>query len=471
MSPHLRKATCFLLALAAICLLLPACKRSPAANSRIQVTYWEKWTGAEADALQKVVDRFNASQDRIQVNLVAMAQIDRKLIAATAGGVPPDLAGIWVPQIPSYADRNALLPLDDFIREDARRAGEQDIEGAPARFLSRMIPVYADMCRHRDGIYAVITTPSAVALHWNKAHFREAGLDPDRPPRTRAELDEYARRLSIRDPATGNLQRAGFLPHEPGWWSWSNAYWFRGGYLDAEGRLTVSGSNGNLEAMRWLRSYTDEFGLANLQRFTSGFGTFGSPQSAFFSGKVSMVLQGVWLNNYIGQFAPGMDYGVAAWPAIDEAAAEGPPFATTEADMLVIPRGARHPEAAWEFIRYLYASNPSARTPEEISGVEQLCFLQEKNSPLRDWSPAFVEFHPHPHILLFRELSNSPLAVFVPKTGVVQELLRELSTAMEKVRLLESTPEEALDYVQKRMEPSLARHEESVRRHSEESSQ
>lgn len=431
-----------------------------AEKSRVQLTYWEKWTGAEAEAMQAVVDEFNASQDGIWVNFVSMAQIDRKLIVATAGGDPPDIAGIWLPQIASFADRGALLPLDDFMREDADRAGD----GVDV-FLERYVPVYAAMCRTPGGpVYALPTTPSVVALHWNKTLFREAGLDPERPPRTRKELDEMARRLTRTDPVTGAITQAGFLPQEPGWWMWANPLWFGGSFLDADGEVSIGHDPANVASLRWLRSYTEEYGVDALQQFTSGFGTFGSPQSAFFDGKVAMVLQGVWLNNYIRQFSPGLDYGVAPWPAVDEAAANGPPFALAEADMIVIPTGAKHPREAWEFIKHLSSSNPQADRKEDLRGMERLCFLQEKNSPLREWSPFFTNSHPHPEIQFFRMLSESKLAVFVPQMGVWQEYLREINTAHEKVRLLKAEPETAFKYVQERMESSWRRHRESVAR-------
>lgn len=430
---------------------------------RVRITYWEKWTGAESAAMQAVVDEFNAAQDRVWVDFVSMPQIDRKLIVATAGGNPPDLAGIWQQNITSFADRGALRSMDEFMRQDARASGVggDAVDG----FMARYVRVYADMCRSSGGrVYALPTTPSVVALHWNKALFREAGLDPERPPRTRAELDDFARRLTKRDPATGAITQAGFLPQEPGWWLWANPLWFGGSFLDGRGEISIGRDPANLESARWLRSYTEEYGNEALQRFSSGFGTFGTPQSAFFTGKVAMIWQGVWMNNYIRQFAPGLDYGVADWPAADEAALARAPFTVAESDVIVIPSGARHPEAAWAFVRYLSSANVAARSRAELRGMERLCFLQEKNSPLREWSPYFERDHPHPKITLFRRLSESPSAVYAPSLGVWQEYLRELNTANEKVRLLEASPEEAYAYVQARMEPRWRRNRESVAR-------
>jgi len=90
------------------------CERSASPEKdRVVIEYWEKWTGFEADAIRTVVDDFNASQDRIYVNYSSVSQIDHKLMLATAGGVPPDVAGVYARMLPVYSENNALTPLDD----------------------------------------------------------------------------------------------------------------------------------------------------------------------------------------------------------------------------------------------------------------------------------------------------------------------------------------------------------------------
>jgi ABC-type glycerol-3-phosphate transport system substrate-binding protein len=424
------------------------------ADGKVHVTYWEKWTGFENDALQQVVARFNASQERIKVTVFATSQIDRKTIIATAGGDPPDIAGLWQRNVSTFADAGALLPLDDFIRRDG---------GTPKQWLERYYPVYAGMCQHAGTVYAVISTPSVSTLHWNKAHFREVGLDPERPPRTLAELDEFSRRLLRVDEATGESRRVGFLPQEPGFWNWAIPVWF-GGKLFEDGEVTLGTDPAVERAFAWVAGITRELGNARLQRFVSGFGSPGSAEAAFLQGKVSMQLQGVWYHNYINQFQPGLEYGVAPWPQVPG----GPVgFSVAGADVLVIPRGARNPAAGWEFLRYLAQANPAATSAEELRGAEELCYLQQKNSPLREWSPYFAGSHPHPYIGLFRELSALPGATAEPTIGMWQEYNRELGNAMERTRLLQAEPAEALGYAQERIAASWVRYRQSLERHGQ----
>src|SRR5689334_6813434 len=85
-------------------------------DNKVHVVYWEKWTGFEADAMRAVVDVFNTSQDRIHVDLLTVSGIENKLLLAAAGGVPPDVAGLYGPNVATYADDNAVMPLDEYCR-------------------------------------------------------------------------------------------------------------------------------------------------------------------------------------------------------------------------------------------------------------------------------------------------------------------------------------------------------------------
>jgi len=423
----------------------------PAGDGKVHITYWEKWGGKEAMAMQRTVDQFNRLQDKIVVEYLSVSQVDRKTMVAAAGGDPPDVAGIWLANIYAFADRDALLPLDEFIRSDGWTVAE---------WLSRYCPVYADMTTYRGRVWGALNTPSTTALHWNKRLFREAGLDPERPPRTLAELDQFADKLVKRDPQTGAITQLGFLPQEPGWFAWSFPQWFGGRLWDGT-NITFDMPPANRECYEWVAGYTKRYGLEAVRSFSAGFGAFSSPQNPFMAGKVAMVFQGVWMNNYLSQYAPGLDYGVAPWPAT-RAGREN--FTVADTDMLAIPRGAKHPRAAWEFIKFLSTINPAAQRFEELRGLELVCYLQQKNSPLRQWSPFFEKQHPHPHIGLFRQLAESPNAVFIPKLGIWQEYGREMVQVFDSVRLLTQPPGEAMAFCQQRVAASWDLHRRSLAR-------
>src|SRR5581483_9034457 len=102
---------------------------------KIEVSYWEKWTSFERDAMQAVVDEFNRSQDKIFVNMLTVSQIDQKAMLAIAGGEPPDIVGLFSGNTNVYAEKNALMPLDDYLKE--AHITKDDY-----------IPIFWDMCQY-----------------------------------------------------------------------------------------------------------------------------------------------------------------------------------------------------------------------------------------------------------------------------------------------------------------------------------
>jgi len=408
----------------------------------VHVVYWEKWTEFEGEAMRKVVEAFNASQDRVHVDLLTVSSIERKTLLAIAGNDPPDVAGLFGPNVAQYADDHAIVPLDDLCR--AKGIGPE-----------QYIPAYWSIGDYNGHIYALPSTPASTALHYNKAMFKAAGLDPDRPPQTIEEMDADAARIVTRDPS-GKIDKAGFLPAEPGWWNWGWGCVFGGVLWDGKDSLTANSSE-NVRAFDWVQSWSKKYGASELQTFRSGFGNFSSPQNAFLSQKVAMEIQGVWMYNFIDKYAPEMEKPVREWAAVPfPHPADRPDLAGTtfaDEDVLVIPRGARHPKEAFEFIAFVQSQK----------GMELLCMGQRKNSPLVKVSADFLKNHPNPYIRLFSDQPKGKNVILPPKIGIWPEYQAELSNAFDEIALLHKTPKEALDYVQARMQPKFVEYRNRLR--------
>ncbi len=347
-------------------------------DGRVVVNYWEKWTGFERDALVEVIDDFNMSQDRIFVKLLTVSTIDQKLLLATAGGTPPDLAGVWVQNVNVFAEKGALTPLNKML--ERKGIGRDDY-----------IPVFWDLCERKGFMWALPSTPATVALHWNKRLFKEAGLDPEKPPGSRAELDRMNEILTVVSVERGGerlklrycdlsgeekarkdfeIVQLGYTPTEPGWWNSMWCYWFDGELWDGESRISAD-NPANVEALEWFKSFGEKYGVQNLRNFGASFGNFSSPQNPFLSEKIAMVLQGVWMFNFIEKYAPQIEWGAAPFPKLGGDPA-GPPVSIAECDVLVIPKGARHPREAFEFMAYLNSRKP----------MEKLLMVNRKLTPL-----------------------------------------------------------------------------------------
>ncbi len=432
---------------------LAGCAPGPETAGRVVVNYWEKWSGFEADSMQSVIDDFNRSQSRVEVRFLSVSQVDMKLLLATSSGHPPDVAGLWSENIPDFSEKGALTPLDGGLAKAGIGAG-------------RYTPLFWELCRHRGFTWGLPTTPGCVALFYNKKLFRAAGLDPERPPKTFAELESMSRRLTLveleraghlvripftdmtpeeRDGRRYTLVQVGHLPQDAGMFLSGWGCWFGAQYYDGDRRILADDA-GNLAAFSWLRDTALTYGVDNLRGFIEGFGVSQSAQTPFLGGTEAMVVQGPWMINFIAKYAPGLEWGVAACPAMDGVGG-GEPVTLAQCDVVVIPRGARHPREAFEFICYLQRQDVA----------EKLARSQQKFTALREVSDGFLKDHPNPAIGLFIRLSRSAGARYVPRLSIWHEYDTELAVARERVQDLKETPAAALAEAQKRMQWRLDR--------------
>jgi ABC-type glycerol-3-phosphate transport system substrate-binding protein len=430
------------------------------------VSYWEKWQGTEADAMRQIVSDYNNSigkQKKIYVQYISRASVHYKTRAATAGGVPPDVAGLWPAQVMQYSLRNAAIPLDDLAREH---------HISPSDYKR----VFWDMCNYNGHLYALPTTPAVIALHYNKLFYYQAadklralGLDPTRPPRTIHEFDQYAQALDVKAPDGKHLTRAGYFTMDSGWYITQVGRWFGGHAWDPVQRRYTLLDPGMIDAFEWIASYSRRMGADAFQDFRSGLGGFGSPTNPFISGTVAMTMQGPWMANYIRTYGPDLSqvivpfelepflarvvrpfnygWGVAAFPSNVPGQKD---VTYAETDILMIPRGAAHPREAFEFMAYVQRQDV----------MEKLCRLTCKSTPLSKQSDDWIYSHPNPYVDVFERLAASPNAQPIDQTPIYAEALNEIDVAAQQTYLLEKSPRAALEGAQARIDARLRRFEQ-----------
>jgi ABC-type glycerol-3-phosphate transport system substrate-binding protein len=382
--------------------------------------------------------------------------------------VPPDIAGLTGIELASFAAQGALEPLDDLAAEPGHRITSD--------LYKR---VYWDGCHFDGHLYALVSTPMSLALVYNRQVFeqnaaalRAAGLDPSRPPATMDELDAYSRALTVTDP-DGTILRTGYLPtDEIGWFPTEICLWFGGKIWDDRTQKLTLTDPGVVAAYQWVADYSKRLGADNIERFTSGEGTFDSPANPFMTGTVAMVKQGPWIASFINHLKPDMTH--LLWSRAQEltkppqerkqnyawAAAPFPSAAPGLTDVtycgfdtLVIPRGARHREEAFEFMAYVNRQDV----------MERLCKLHCKNSPLANVSDDFLNNHPNPFIDVFERLARSPNASGPPQIPINGEVTNELTSLFDRVARLQVGPKQGLQEAQDRLQASYDHYQQIQR--------
>jgi multiple sugar transport system substrate-binding protein len=195
-------------------------------------------------------------------------------------------------------------------------------------------------------------------LYWNKQAFEEAGLDPEKPPKTWEELEQYADKLDKKN-EDGSWARIAFHPDigNAGWNLWSRTNGVE--YLQ-DGKLVVNDPK-VAETLNWIKKWYDRYGGYDaVQEFRSTFGS--PPNDAFMSGKVAMVAD---INGYASVInfydprvevkkADGTTERVRLGVGISDlpySSSYGKPSSTSGGFALSIPRGSPNADAAWEFIK------------------------------------------------------------------------------------------------------------------------
>lgn len=165
------------------------------AGGPVTIDLWHSETAATLQTLEQMVTRFNASQDEVLVRPVFQGSGDEtiaKLVAGLPGGQVPAIVSLAEVHAQKMIDSGAIAPIQEFIDRENYDRSDLD-EKAIAYYTAR------------DTLWAMPFAMTVPLLYYNKIAFREAGLDPERPPGDLEELRQYSERLVQRGVAQGGL--------------------------------------------------------------------------------------------------------------------------------------------------------------------------------------------------------------------------------------------------------------------------
>ncbi|WP_116950350.1 ABC transporter substrate-binding protein [Jiangella endophytica] len=137
-------------------------------------------------------------------------------------------------------------------------------------------------------VFAVPTAAYGMGLHYNRAMFEQAGLDPDAPPTSWAEVREYADAIAE---ATGQAGFSQMSQNNTGGWILTTLTYALGGRMeegsgdDVTATLDNDGTRQALELLRQMRWEDDAMG----DNFLFDWGTINQ---AFAAGQVGMYIGG-----------------------------------------------------------------------------------------------------------------------------------------------------------------------------------
>tara|TARA_R110002012_G_scaffold86187_4_gene214341 strand:+ start:150 stop:1478 length:1329 start_codon:yes stop_codon:yes gene_type:complete len=168
---------------------IAAASLSLSAQAATEITWWHSMGGELGERLGAIAEDFNASQDEYQVTPSYRGEYEQTMvntIAAFRAGEQPHLVQIYeVGTGTMMAAEGAIYPVYELME-----AHGNDFD--PSDYLSVVTGYYTDT----DGnMLSMPFNSSTPILYYNKDIFAAAGLDPETPPTTWAEMGEMSQQI------------------------------------------------------------------------------------------------------------------------------------------------------------------------------------------------------------------------------------------------------------------------------------
>ncbi|WP_334104609.1 extracellular solute-binding protein [Muricomes intestini] len=297
------------------------------------ITFWNSFTGADGDMLVEMVDKFNKeNKDGITVDMDISADFDSQLSTAFAAGEGPTM------MLSSSAYR---FTYGDYLQDVSDVFDKTDLDKAD------FIQSYLDYCSDGDSLYFVPFQIVGYYMYWNKDLFEAAGLDPDTPPATWNEWQEWAGKLTDE---SKNVYGSGI--------SYDYAYQIAH-IMQRFGGLAVTDDNG-----KWKANFAGNAGYEKFLNMYKAMADKGDnpveadTDSMASAGQIGMTAGGPWVT--AGLDTAGVNYGIGLIPqgdAGDMNSVEVIGFAITTA------ASDEEKEAAYKFIEWWNTENDDGSSP------------------------------------------------------------------------------------------------------------
>ncbi len=374
---------------------------------------FEDWNRAYCE---KMAAAYNAQSTTVNLDqqFIPGDGWDEKMKAAQASGTAPDIYLMNYGGIPWLARDGLLLRMDNLLPA----AAWNDLYDNVKKFVS-----------YKGGFYAYpqLLEPATV-LYYRKDLFQQAGLDPNKPPRTWDELIADARKLTTKQ--VFGLSVPGF-GGDVGWSTW-------GWQATASGHMAISDD--------WSKATVQDQGYLDLANFfkriyaekvvpAQPLGGYADI-TPFAQGGTAMAFCGSWAigeirNNYKDMIDK---IGVAAAPTKD-----GKPFTPTVGGWTyVLDAKTKVAQPAADYINWLLASDPSR--PAEFFSVAKY----SKFSPRKSVDAFIKKSNEAMNDPWMKTISEQVVPYTVAEPLYAWDISMAVDTALQSVVVSNASPADAL---------------------------
>jgi sn-glycerol 3-phosphate transport system substrate-binding protein len=249
-----------------------------------------------------MIAEFEKAHPDITVKAVYAGNYDDtrvRALAAIRGNQPAQLSVLFSIDLFELIDQDAIVPIDELVT------------AADRSWLESFYPALMENSRYGGKTWGIPFQRSTIVLYWNKDAFKEAGLDPNRPPASWADMVETGKRLVKKD-ASGNVTRYGLMIPSTGYPYWMfQALARQNGevLMNQDGNRTFFDKPAVVEALELWRDFGGKHGV--MPRGTVEWGTL---REAFLQSRTAMMWHTTGNLTAVRKDAK-FDFGVAMLPA------------------------------------------------------------------------------------------------------------------------------------------------------------
>jgi sn-glycerol 3-phosphate transport system substrate-binding protein len=192
--------------------LLLALLTGPVAAQTTEITFY--YPIAVGGPITKIVDgyaeQFMKENPTIKVKPVYAGTYQEtivKALTANKSGEPPTTAILLSTDMFTLIDEDAIVPWEELAKSPDDQA-----------WMKSFFPAFMKNSQTGGKTWGIPFQRSTIVLYWNKEAFKEAGLDPNKPPTTWAEQVETAKKLTKRE--GGNVTQWGLEVPSSGFPYW-----------------------------------------------------------------------------------------------------------------------------------------------------------------------------------------------------------------------------------------------------------
>lgn len=294
------------------------------AQTTSDITFWFAVSGSQGEAVEALIEKFNTTNtDGIHVEGVFSGdygETAQKLSAALTGGGLPDAGLVPAGPLWTCAEDNHLLAAylegEDGLPEDA------------------FWPVLWDYNRYGEEVCALPFNNSTMVMYYNKDLMTQAGLDPETPPTTWAELAEQATAITSAVPGV-----IGVEVRDEAWWFKALVLQAGGQIMNADSSAPAFDSPEGLAALEYWKSLIDGGIMPPAQHADS--------RDLFIGGRVGFLMSSTASVATVTSGAT-FPFGTAWMPGnVKQGATVG------GASLALFPSTPERQDAAWTFLKWL----------------------------------------------------------------------------------------------------------------------